>query len=158
MKSRHHAAPRRAFTLIESMIALAIFVMMAVVLGSAYVGTLNSYDMANKVQYEDEDVRFARVLVLAKAKKDDVEQGGEFENASHNRVRWQATITPTETTDVFSVILKCSVTAADAKAPSEIEQTFRVLRPTWSEKVDHDKLRALAKERITELQLKKGNS
>ena len=37
---------------------------------------------------------------------------------------------------------------------SRVEQVFRVLRPTWSEPAERDKLRAEAQKRILELQEK----
>ena len=53
--------PRPAgFTLIEVLMALIIFALTAVVLGSAYMNVLNSYEVARKANATDSDVWFAR--------------------------------------------------------------------------------------------------
>lgn len=140
-----------AFTLIEVMIALAIFVLAAIVLGGAYVNVLNGYETANRASTSDQDIRFARAALLAETDPKIVVQGGDFTTNNQHQVRWKASIEPTETTDVFEVVFDCDVSGPDLKKPEHVTQQFRLLRPTWAEDADRNKIRAKNTERINKL-------
>jgi general secretion pathway protein I len=141
----------RAFTLIEVLIALSIFAMAAVVLGASYVNVLLSYEIAARSTQGDEDVKFARAQLLAIADPKKIEDGGDFDSPGGRRVHWSAQIEPTETADLFLVHFLCEINDPAASDPQKIAQDFRVLRPTWSDPADRDKLRQDARERIQEL-------
>lgn len=143
---------RAGFSLIEVLVALAIFVMMAIVLGATYLNILTAYEIAGRSVNRDEDVRFARVALLAEADLELAERGAEFDGGNGRRVSWKAVIEPTTTTDLFSVTFICEITGPDLPKPDMHEETFRVLRPTWSEPAARDKLRADAKTRIEKIQ------
>ena len=83
--------------------ALAIFALAAVVLGSAYVNVLTAYETASRGNQADEDVRFARAQVLAEPDHDKAEKGGDFVAPGGRQVRWHATIASTTTADLFTV-------------------------------------------------------
>ena len=146
------ARGRRAFTLIEVLIALAIFVMMAVVLGMAYSNVLTSYEVAARVTKGDDDVRFARAALLAEPEREKAELGAEFDGENGRRVRWKAVIEPTNVADLFTVTFICEINAPDLPKPQLTQDVFRLLRPTWSEAADRDKLKADAKTRIQKIQ------
>jgi general secretion pathway protein I len=55
----------RGFTLLEVLIALMVFALAAVVLGAAYVNVLHAYDVVNRGNSHDEDLQFARSLLLS---------------------------------------------------------------------------------------------
>lgn len=151
--SRRCASRRTsAFTLLEVLVALAIFVMMAIVLGAAYVNILNAYELAGRSVTRDEDVRFSRAALLAEADRDTAEQGATFDGGNGRRVQWKAAIEPTGTADLFTVTFTCEINAPELPKPEITRETFRVLRPTWSEPAERDKLRAAAKARITQIQ------
>jgi general secretion pathway protein I len=146
------------FSLIEVLVALAIFVMMAIVLGATYINILNAYDIAGRAVNRDEDVRFARTALLAEADLDLAEQGAQFDGANGRHVSWKSVIEPTSTADLFKVTFRCEISGPDLPKPELHEETFRVLRPTWSLPADRDKLRADAKVRINQIQQTLGNS
>jgi general secretion pathway protein I len=148
---------RRAFTLIEVLVALAIFMMMAVVLGTSYINILNAYDIAGRSVLVDDDVRFARAALLAEADRELVERGGEFDGGNGRRVAWKAVVEPTNVADLFAVTFTCEITVPSEPKPEIIEERFRLLRPTWSEPAERDKLRAETKTRIQELRQKLAN-
>ncbi len=142
----------RAFTILEVLVALAIFAMAAIALGAAYVNVLTSYAMLNRVAERDEDVRFARTAFLAESEREKAEEGAEFESSQGRRVRWSAQIEPTNVADLFTVTFTCEVTdPADARS-RVLTQTFRLLRPTWSDAGERETLRAEARTRILEYQ------
>ena len=142
---------RRGFTLLEVLVALSIFALAAVVLGTAYVNVLNSYAVASRLNEGREEVSFARSLLLAEAELKKVEEGGEFDSVEQRRVRWTAKVEPTSTADLFQVSFVCDVTLPSPAKPLHVEETFLTLRPTWSEAADREKLRADARTRIEEL-------
>lgn len=144
MRRSHHPG----FTLIEVMFALAIFALAAVVLATAYVNVLTGYEVARRATVSDPETAFARAQLLAQADVDLARQGGDFEAADGRRVRWTATIDPTNTADLFTVTFECELDAVDAQKAHTVRQVFRVLRPTWSVETDRETLRAAAKERI----------
>ncbi len=143
---------RRAFTLLEVLVALAIFALAAIVLGAAYANVLISYADLNRVDERHEDVRFARAALLAEADREKAEEGAEFESGEGRRVRWRAEIEPTNVADLFAVTFVCEVADPAELRPREIVQTFRLLRPTWSDAAERETLRAEARDRILEYQ------
>lgn len=142
----------RGFTLIEVLVALSIFALAAVVLGTAYVNVLTSYAVVARSGQVDEDVRFARTALLAQADREEAERGGDFEGVGGRRVRWSAEVEPTGVADLFTVTLTCEVTSPGGGRAETMVETFRLLRPTWSEALERETLRSEARERILELQ------
>lgn len=147
---------RGGFTLVEVLVALAVFALCAIVLGSAYVNILLSYEAVKHNAANDAEIGFARQLVLNEPDRTKVEQGGDFDTADGRRVHWSAEITSTTTADLFSVAFTCELSDPAKPEPYKLTQTFVLLRPTWSiDAAEHDKLRQDARTRILELQPKK---
>lgn len=144
---------RAGFTLLEVLVALSIFAMAVVVLGSGYLNVLNSYEVVSRGAQVREDFAFARQLVLREPDREKVEEGGEFDSAGGRRVRWTAEIESTNVADLFQVTFTCTVDVEGRTEPDRVVQTFRLLRPTWStDPAERSKLRDEARTRIHELQ------
>lgn len=138
----------RGFTLLEVLAALVIFATAAAVLGGAYLNVLNAYEvMARSVRQQD-DLRFAREQLLAEPDRRKAEEGGDFRSSEGRRVEWRAEIEPTELPDLFTVRFRCRLEDAAAAKGGEVEEVFRLLRPTWSEAVERDERRAEMRKRI----------
>lgn len=142
------------FTIIEVLVALMIFTMAAVVLGSTYVNVLTAYQTAARGYQRNQDVRFARAAVLSEPDREKVEKGGDFQGTNDRRVVWKAAIEPTETADLFTVNFECEITGPEFKQPEHTKESFRVLRPTWSKDNERETRRAESRGRI--LQMQKG--
>lgn len=140
-----------AFTIIEVLIALAIFALAAVLLGSSYLNVLNSYELANRVLHRNDDVRFARDTMLAESDPEVVVKGGDFDGGNSRRVSWKAKLETTETTDVFLVNFECEITAPELRQPERVVETFRVLRPSWSKADEKDKIQKKNHDRIAKI-------
>jgi general secretion pathway protein I len=143
---------RAGFTLLEVLCALVLFTLAAAVLGSAYVNVLNSYFAMGRMVRADDDVRFARAALLAEPDRKKAEEGGDYATADGRQVRWRAVIEPTSLANLHRVLFECEVDDPESGQPRRVTEDFRVLRPTWSEPAERDKLRAETRERILELQ------
>ncbi len=143
----------RAFTMLEVLVALAIFATMAVVLVASYLNILTAYEVAGRGPAGESDVRFARDMLLAEGSLDAALEGADFEGADGGRVKWKAEIEPTETADLFQVTFTCEIEAAKETPARTVVETFRLLRPTWSQPADREALRAESRQRILDLQI-----
>ncbi len=141
-----------AFTLLEVLVALAIFALAAVVLGTAYVNVLNGYQIARRATVSDPEVQFARAQLLTQADVELARRGGDFESADGRPVRWTATIEPTGQADLFAVTFECEIAGRATTNAQKTREVFRVLRPTWSIAADRATLRAASRDRILKLQ------
>lgn len=146
---------RLAFTLMEILVALAIFALGAIVLGAAYVNVLNGYAIVARANQSNEDLAFARAQLLAEPDRKLVEEGGDFESTGGRRVKWSATIASTTINDLFTVTFVCEVSDPANSDPETITQTFTLLRPTWSEPAERSQLLENVRSRIAEIQGKK---
>jgi general secretion pathway protein I len=145
---------RRAFSLLEVLVALAILALVVVVLGASYLNVLIGYETVSRGMTIDEDVAFARQLVLREPDRKKIEQGGEFETAGGRRAKWGAEIAAGTLPDVFEVAFTCEISELGRPEPDRVVQRFTVLRPTWSiDAAEQGKLKAEVKRRIAELQL-----
>jgi general secretion pathway protein I len=143
----------RGFSLVEVLMALTIFALAAIVLGSSYANVLNSYAVAARTAASSEDLAYARSLVLTQPDLTKLQDGGEFDTASGRHAKWTAEITPTTTADLFTVVFTCEISAANSGDPEKTVQTFTLLRPTWSiDPAARSQLRQDTKNRILELQ------
>ena len=143
----------RAFTLVEVLVALCIFAMAAVVLGSAYLNVLTGYAAAARGMQINEDFAFARQQVLNEPDRKKLEQGGEFDSAAGHRVRWSVEIESSTVADVYKVNFTCEISDPMSPTPARQAQTFMLLRPTWViDPGERGKLKEDAKTRIQELQ------
>lgn len=152
---RTMSANRHAFTIIEVLVALAILALAAIVLGSSYANVINSYFVMKKSVRAEDDFRFARAALLAEADLKKVEEGADFTTADGRRVRWSATVEPTTIADLFDVTFRCEVGGNSGEEANSTEQVFRLLRPTWSDAAERDKLRAESQKRILEMQVRR---
>jgi general secretion pathway protein I len=141
-----------AFTLLEVLIALAIFAMAAVVLGATYVNALNAYEMVGRRNEYDADLQFVRAAALTEPDRKKVEEGGDLDLGGNKHAHWQADIASTESVDLFSVTWTCEITDPARHEPYRTKQTFLLLRPTWSDPVERSALMDQVKQRILELQ------
>jgi general secretion pathway protein I len=150
--------PRRrqaAFTLIEVLVSIAIFALAAVVLGSAYVNVLSGYQRMRSSSQDGSDLAFVRALVLAEPKLEVIEKGGDVRRADNTTVHWQAEVEPTNRADLFHVSLECEMPGVGNNKNYTLRDSFLVLRPTWSDPAEREKLRAKFREELAKRKTQK---
>jgi general secretion pathway protein I len=124
---------RRGFSLIEVVVAVALFASAAVVLSSAFVNALLARDFGKRNAMFAEDVRAVRMQLLLEPNLENAEDGGLFETFSAGEAEWKAVIEPMEVVDFFRVILQIEFSEpSEGIAPLYSEELY-LLRPTWSE-------------------------
>lgn len=147
MNTRRH----RAFTLVEVLVALAIFATAVIALGVGYVNVLNGYEVARRATTSNPEVRFARSQLLAQPDIELARRGGEFDGADGRHFRWTATIEPTDLADLFTVTFEYEIAGTNSTKDEKRREVFRVLRPTWSEQRERATLRAATRDRILKI-------
>jgi general secretion pathway protein I len=140
-----------AFSLIEVLVALAIFAMAAIVLGATYVNVLNSYAAIDRDRDADQDVQFAISQLRAIPDLLTAEAGDQFDSTNNRHVTWTCTIEPTTIADLFTVTFNCELDDPGVD-PKKSTLTFTLFRPTWSDAVQRSQLLQDAKDRIAAIQ------
>ena len=140
---------KKAFTLIEVLVALSIFALAAVGLGSAYSNVLLSRMALKEKGVGEEDFARCRAAMLETANFADIEKGGDVYLPDDRMARWKGKIEPTTVADLFWVTITVEIqTTAGGPYGAPREQSQWILRPTWSVESDRAKLLADAKERL----------
>jgi general secretion pathway protein I len=148
----------RGFTLLEVLMAIAVFALAAIVLAGAYTNVLIAYNVVNQGNQADADLAFARSIILTEPDITKLQQGGDFDTADNRHGRWTVDIQPTTTADLFTVALTCELTNPAGGDPQKTVDNFMLLRPTWSiDPAARSQLREDARKRITDQQGKKNS-
>lgn len=148
-------ARRGGFTLLEVLLALALFSIAGMVLAAAYVNVLNNVEKVKLDQALEDELALVRAQVLLQPELEEVEAGGDVPTINYGPARWRATVTPSERiADLFRVDLEIELEGIDTEeTPAEartLTQTIWLLRPDWSEPTERDNLRAQRRKEIEE--------
>ncbi|MGZ0657192.1 type II secretion system protein [Coraliomargarita sp. W4R53] len=141
-ESRAHYSrrSRAAFTLVEVLIAVAIFAMTSSVLMSAFVNALLARESAANYDLLNADIRAVRMQLLLEPNLEDAEDGDDYETLHCGDASWEAQIVPTNVVDLFLVQFSIRFSAPPEDLPGEYSETLYLLRPTWSETDERSEL------------------
>ncbi|MFP4165943.1 MAG: type II secretion system protein J [Opitutales bacterium] len=129
-----------AFSLIEVLIALALFAMAGIVLSSAFVNALLARERGRGQAEQVDDLRLARQQLLLEPNRDDAEAGGDVETVHAGTATWQARIETTDLVDLFEVHWSVEFFDPPEDHARTYEETLYLLRPTWSEQDERSRL------------------
>ncbi len=145
------------FTLLEVLVAMAIFFAAVPIFVSAYVNTLELMDRVQVNQSLDQDMAAIRRAALLESNVEEIEKGGEVVTGEHGAARWRIEYEPTRIADLFWVTLSVELDPVDEeKGVTEATEQFYLTRPSWSDPLDREDLRARSAERLAEKQLLEG--
>ena len=144
------ATSRRAFTLLEVLVGIAILAMAAVVLGAAYVNTMSAHAAVARRAVEGPGMEYLREAILNEPDRAKVEQGGNVPLPDGRQLQWSATIEELPVPDLFRVEVRGRVDGG--KDAEEFTQAVNLLRPTWAESGRRERSRAQWNERRAELE------
>ncbi len=125
---------RRGMTLIEVVVALAIFTSVVAVLSQAVTIALNVMADLDTDRSREQEFRFAMREILQVSGREEFEDGGDIETLGSGTITWQATIEETEMLDLFKVMISMEWLAQGdyLSGPVVREQEVYLLRPAWS--------------------------
>ena len=137
IKQKHH---KKGFSLIEVVIAVALFAMAATVLSSTFVNALLLRDRVQSNDIRNADIRAVRLQLLLTPNLDDAEDGSEIETLSNGEATWRAEIEPTNVIDLFRVELFIEFLDPQEEQEATHQETLYLLRPTWSDSIERSDL------------------
>ncbi len=140
----------RGFSLIEVLLALALFTLAITVLTQAFVNTLHSLDLTRQETDLNPVLRFVRSQIIQEPDRAELERGGSINTLAFGDAYWQCRIEETATMDLFRVWLQIEVTDPRTAESHEFEDTLHLLRPTWSDPLDRSRTKAEAQDRLLE--------
>ncbi|MGK0309931.1 MAG: general secretion pathway protein I [Lentimonas sp.] len=124
---------RSGFSLIEVVVALALFAMAAVVLSETFVNVLLARERGTNNDARNRDIQAVRMQLLLEPNREEAEEGDTYETLSNGSANWEATIEPTNVIDLFQVQLQIEFQAPQDDQETSYQETLYLLRPTWSE-------------------------
>jgi len=125
---RHLA--RAGFSLIETVIAVAIAGAAFFVLTETFFNVLLTLEGLESEADHQKDIRFVRSQIIQLSDRDELEEGGEIMTLDLGEARWQAEVESTSAVDLYQLRLEIEFQNPDAE-PFPHEETLYLLRPTW---------------------------
>jgi general secretion pathway protein I len=132
--------PLAGFSLVEVLIALAIFAAASTVLVSAFASAMLARDRSEGNDLLHTDIRAVRMQLLLEPSLEAAEDGGDYPTLNHGEANWQAAIEPTEIVDLFKVELQIEFSDPPEGQIASYSEQLYLLRPTWSEAGDRSEL------------------
>ena len=129
-----------AFSLIEVVIALAVFALAATVLMSSFVDALLAREGTSSKSLINTDIRAVRMQLLLEPSIEAAEDGNEYESLSSGEASWIAIINPTNVVDLFKVDFSIEFREPPEGHSGSYKEILYLLRPTWSEIDERDEL------------------
>lgn len=136
----NHSHTADGFSLIEVVVALALFAMAAVVLNSSFVNALLARERGLSNDRLNADIQAVRLQLLLESNLDDAEDGGRYETLNSGTANWEASVEPTNLIDLFHVQLQIEFSDPQDDQTTTHTESLYLLRPTWSESDERSEL------------------
>ena len=134
--------PSSGFSLIETLVAVAIAGIAFFVLTETFFNVLLTLEALESEADYQKDIRFVRSQVIQIADRDELLDGGEIQTLDLGEATWDADLAPTDVLDLFALDLYIRLENPEGD-PFEHEERLYLLRPTWAEDgFDRSELRA----------------
>lgn len=132
----------KGFSLIETLVAVAIAGIAFFVLTETFFNVLLTLESLESEADYQKDIRFVRSQIIQISDRDELLDGGEITTLDLGEATWEADIEPTDVLDLFNLSLYIRFDNPEGDA-FEYEEQLYLLRPTWAEDgFDRSELRA----------------
>lgn len=121
---------RAGFSLIETVIAVAIAGAAFFVLTETFFNVLLTLEGLESEADHQKDVRFVRSQIIQLSDRDELEEGGEIMTLDLGEARWEAEVESTAAVDLYQLRLGIEFENPDAE-PIQHQEILYLLRPTW---------------------------
>ncbi|HKJ89856.1 MAG TPA: prepilin-type N-terminal cleavage/methylation domain-containing protein [Oceanipulchritudo sp.] len=121
---------RAGFSLIETVIAVAIAGAAFFVLTETFFNVLLTLESLESEADHQKDVRFVRSQIIQLSDRDELEEGGEIMTLDLGEARWEAEVESTSAVDLYQLRLEIEFENPDAE-PIQHQEILYLLRPTW---------------------------
>lgn len=138
----------RGFTLVEVMLAMALFGIAVTTFATAYINIINALAAIQVDQAFEQDLTLVRQQALVQQEIEDLEEGGEVFTGSHGEASWSVEYEPTLVADLFKLTLTIELLDRELDEMKEVVETHFLTRPTWSDPVERAELRADTADRL----------
>jgi len=153
-RDKYDSLPSKAgFTILEVILALALFAVSVAAFAGAYVNILNAFESVKLDQSFEQDMSLVRRQVLAISDVNELEDGGEVVTGMHGIANWTVEYEPTEVADLFEVTLSVELYPPNSEEERLVEQKLFLMRPTWSDPLERETLRAETANRLEQRKL-----
>jgi len=148
MRIRAKRKSNWGFTIIEVMLALALFGVAVTTFTVAYLNIINAIAAIQVDQAYEQDMSMIRLDAFSSVLVEDLEEGGEVFTGSHGEASWRVEYEPTLVADLFRVSLLVEIFDKEKDEMKEVEEVHYLTRPTWSDPVERAELRAETRDRL----------
>jgi len=142
----------RGFTLVEVLVALAIVCAAGLVLAAAFSNVMRDYDAVFHRTDHAGDLTLVRAALFTTADPAVAQTWNDIALPDARKGRWRATIAPGQIADLFSVDCDVEVNGSGPKDSYKVTEHLMLLRPTWSQPVDRETLRAASRDKLAQRQ------
>lgn len=123
---------RTGFSLIETLVAVAIAGVAFFVLTETFFNVLLTLEGLESEADHQKDIRFVRTQVIQIADRDELLDGGEITTLDLGEATWTAELEDTSVLDLFALDLAIRFENPDGD-PLDYQERLYLLRPTWTE-------------------------
>lgn len=134
------AKQKQGFSLIEVLIALALFAICSNLIASAFINALLARERDPSSTYQDIAINTVRRQLHLEKNFDDAEEGGTLTLLEKGEASWTAEIYPTDIIDLFECRFDIEFLETDNPNQATYSETLYLLRPTWSESDERSSL------------------
>ncbi len=141
-------AKTNAFTIIEVMLSLALFGFAVTIFTASYLNIIYALDAIQVDQAYEQDMTMIRLEAFSTELIEELEEGGEVFTGSHGEATWKVEYETALVADLFKATLIVEILDKETDEMKQVVETHYLTRPTWSDPIERDDLRADTRDRL----------
>lgn len=124
----------KGFTLIEVIVALAIFALASVVISQSFMGGLISLEKFNLLDSRDETFKLIDRRVMGIRDRGEMERGGSMKTLEKGFARWDVETSETAVEGLYKVVVHVELPDQKLEGrPYAFGDSFYLFRPEWAQ-------------------------